>query len=1189
MKRNVSKALSFIMSVCITVATFANGAIQRVYADSTVTIVNSTFEDGSTTGWTPRGSAQLSATTEAAASGTHSMKVTGRNDNWTGPSMDLKNKLVKGETYNFSFKAKVVKGQASSDAADTNQLLSLTMLRRDSTASSDSYDSIAYQKTVNEESWTTITGTYVPTFDSYTTLTLYIESSNPTLQFYIDDVVITGPSKDAEIPPKNPNAPPVGTNLISNGTFEDGTASGWSGRGTAQLTATTEDKASGNYSLKVTGRTDTWNGPSVHLIDKVNLGSTYSVSLKAKAVPGQTGTKTVTISTEKTTDGSQSWGNLKSNVAINDSTWTTIDAEMSLAGATSSLTELDVYVESSNVNLEFYIDDVSIVEEANSAPLPVQMNIPSLKDAFKDYFTVGGAVVPETIAAGSLSEQLVSKHYAMIVPGNQMKPDAIQKTEGVFNFDEGDKIVDYAIAHNMTMRGHTLVWHSQIPDWFFQDPSDPSKPASKELLLQREKTHITTVLNHFKTKYGASNPIKYWDVVNEVIGDDGNYRDSKWYQIAGPDYIKTAFEAARAADPSMKLVINDYNIENNGAKTEKFYEVVKELLAAGVPVDAIGMQMHLSTSTSMEAVKASIEKLATLGLEIQITELDMTIADTPITQAGFEKQARLYKQFFDILKSKKQYIHTVMFWGVTDADSWRTESKPLIFDGQFQAKASYWSIIDPSKAAVDRQSCQASQGTPANVSDSAWSTAKSISANTFVKGLNGATAKVQTMWDDKNLYVKAYVNDSTVGSKDSLEIFVDKKADKASAYVPDENHKHLTVNRSNADSTEYGYTAYLTIPISDINPTQDKLLGFDVRVNDDQKTGNIDTIAVYNDYVNRQDKNAAFFADLKLGSASKLAKAAYGTPSIDGTIDSIWNTSDVMNTDIWVAGSSGATAKARALWDDKNLYVIAEVTDDVLNKDNANAWEQDSVEVFLDQTNGKTASYDGDDSQIRVNFENAQSFGGKTPEGFKSATVKTATGYIVEEAIPLTAVTPAAGKILGFDVQVNNADVSGTRTSVATWCDTSGTGYQNTSGFGNLLLVDTRIVHVTGVTLNKSDVTINKGDALQLTATVDPTNASNANLTWSSDNSAVASVDANGKVTALSVGKANITVTTIDGSKTAVCTISVAEPSSSLPSDTNTTGNLPKTGSMVDFNTLLILGSALLASGIMLIKKKRTE
>ncbi|MDT8717219.1 endo-1,4-beta-xylanase [Clostridium sp. 19966] len=1119
MKRKVSKIFAFIMTSCMVTGLFANASLKAMAEDNSNNLIsNGTFEDGTTNGWTPRGAAVLTATKEDKASGNYSMKVTGRQDSWQGPSVDLKGKLQKSKTYNISMKIKVVKDQATAGASDTNQQITLSMDRKETGAANDSYDTIAWQKNVNEEAWTTITGTYSPSFDAYDTLSMYIESPNKTLQFYIDDVIVL-----------DSNPVKMGENVIPNGDFEAGNIDGWSAGGSAKIEITTEDKASGNYSMKVSERKNSWDGPSYHLIDRVKIGSIYKFSLKVKALPGQSGAKEITIHTSKTVNGSDTWPSLKTDVPISDTAWTTVEAELSLADATSALSRLDLSIGSSNTALSFYIDDVSLTEEVDNKPLPIQKDIPSLKDVLAPYFPLGGAVQPDNLAEGCLSEQLVSKHYGVLVAGNQMKPSSLQPTEGNFTFGDADKIVDYAIAHNMQMRGHTLLWHSQVPDWFFQDPAVPSKPASKELLLQRLKTHITTVLKHFKDKYGDKNPIKWWDVVNEVIGDDANYRQSKWYQIAGPDYIETAFRTAHEVDPSMKLYINDYGIENNNAKTEKIYEVVKDLKAKGVPIDGIGMQMHIDTSTSVDAIKASIEKLASLGVDIQVTEMDLCIKDNnPITEEGYEKQARLYKQVFDLFKSEKDKISLVMLWGVTDIDSWLSDSQPLLFDSKFQAKPAYWAIVDPSKSIVNRLSVDAVEGTPSKASDSIWNSAKSITNFTYVKGVSGATPKIQTLWDNKNLYVKIDVSDNTIGNNDSVEIFLDKNHGKTTSYEGDD--QHITIKRSDCVSDANVYTAYKVIPIDDISPSVGKVMGFDVRVNDDKGKGTIDSMSVLNDYGNRQDTNTAYFADLSLSGSSRMTKALYGTPTIDGIKDDIWNSANEISTDTWVIGKSGATAKVRTLWDEHNLYVLAEVTDSLLNKASTNAYEQDSVEVFIDENDGKTTSYQSDDKQIRVNFDNEQSFGGSKPAGFKSATSKTSTGYIVEEAIPLTSIKPADGSMLGFDVQVNDADASGTRKSVSIWNDASGNSYKDTSGFGNLLLVDNRTTPVvTKPETNPQQTDTGNGGSTvkQVSATTTNTNAALSN-------------------------------------------------------------QLPKTGSMIDFDVLVFAGILLTGLGLVLVFKKNS-
>ena len=1202
MKRKTSKVLSYVLSACMVFGIFANLPILKASADTAGTtnlITNGTFDTGNTAPWAPRGPVTLTATTEDSASGTHSLKVTGRTSTWNGPSIDLKTVLKKDITYNISLKVKVVSGQATAGAENTEQKVTVSMLRKETGAAADSYDTVAWQQTVNEETWKEISGTYKPQFDSYSTLTLYVESPNATLQFYVDDVLVVDPNATT--------SPDNSANLALNPSFEDGTAGAWFARqgenGTMVVAATNETSATGTYSLKVTGRRQDWNGPAYSVKNIMQNGKSYNVSMKVKAVAGQAEqglVENVKLSIERQIDGSPTYTNLSQTISINETTWTTVSGKYSL-NYTGELTLLDIYLESATANLAFYVDDVEIIDttpvntgnvvtnstfengttgwapsgpvtlaavnnaahsgnyslkasdrgenwagpsydltgkvvkeksynvdlwvmyndEAAAAtevikatfnpgyvtigqvtankgqwtkitgsisipadfdsfsfyveadnkdlsfyvddvtvvgelpikPLEIQQDIPDLADIFESYFKVGGAVNPGDLGSNSLTEQLIKKHYNIIVAENAMKPDATQPTEGNFTFTQGDKLVDFAIANGMEMRGHTLVWHSQVPDWFFQDPTDPTKNASKELLLQREKTHITKVLNHYKEKYGANNPIKWWDVVNEVIDDNGTYRNSKWYQIAGLDFIKVAFETAREVDPSLKLYINDYNIERNNAKTQKLYELVRDLKAEGVPIDGVGLQMHVSSDVSLDDVKASIEKYASLGVDIQITELDvkMGVENEAVTAEVLLQQARYYKQLFDIFKAHKVDISTVVLWGVIDDTSWINTYKPLLFDGKFQAKPAFYSIADLNNAIVNRQRTQATQGTPANINDISWTTVRSISVNNFVQELSGATARVQTMWDSQNLYIKANVSDATIGERDSIEFFIDINNGKTTTYEADD--QHIEIKRSEGISAAGGYTVYKTIPLSSITPALGTTIGFDVRVNDDKGSGSITSIAVFNDYANRQNVNTSYFADLSFGGPSKIAEVVYGKPTVDGTKEALWSSANEISTNVWVIGTSGATAKVRTMWDEHNLYVIAEVTDDVLNKTNTNPWEQDSVEIFVDQNNAKTTSYQGDDSQIRVNFDNEESFGGRRPEGFESATSRTSTGYIVEMVIPFNAVTPAAGKIIGFDAQVNNANASGARVSVATWCDPSGNSYADTSGLGNLKLV----------------------------------------------------------------------------------------------------------------------------------------
>ncbi|HTG68511.1 MAG TPA: sugar-binding protein, partial [Candidatus Udaeobacter sp.] len=196
------------------------------------------------------------------------------------------------------------------------------------------------------------------------------------------------------------------------------------------------------------------------------------------------------------------------------------------------------------------------------------------------------------------------------------------------------------------------------------------------------------------------------------------------------------------------------------------------------------------------------------------------------------------------------------------------------------------------------------------------------------------------------------------------------------------------------------------------------------------------------------------YGELTLIEGPRTSKAVKGTPVIDGSIDAAWSGAQELVTDRWVQGSSGSTAKVRTLWDGSRLYVLAEVTDSLLTKRSSNVWEQDSVEIFIDQNNARTGSYDSDDGQYRINFDNEQSVSPASSSGkLVSAAQRTAAGYVIEASIAWTGTPPKAGSLIGFDIQVNNDENdNGARDSVAIWNDTSGLSWMNMSGIGILEL-----------------------------------------------------------------------------------------------------------------------------------------
>lgn len=330
---------------------------------------------------------------------------------------------------------------------------------------------------------------------------------------------------------------------------------------------------------------------------------------------------------------------------------------------------------------------------------PQPGEIPALHEVYEDYFPIGAAVNSWTIES---HKDLIAAHFNSLTAENEMKFDHLQRVEGVYTFDRADAIVELAEKNQMLVRGHTLVWHSQTPDWVFKDEN--GNPASRELLLERMEEHITTVVSRYRGRVYA------WDVVNEAVADGPGYlrTDSPWYKIIGPDYIAQAFIFAHRADPEAKLFYNDYSAVDP-AKSDRIYRLLKELLDQGVPIHGVGIQGHWDINhPPTRRLEAAIKKYASLGLEVQITELDLSVfawGDNRRLQSvpknRLRTQARRYRELFEVFRKHEDVITGVTFWGVADDRTWKDnfpvrgrKDWPLVFDGEHRPKAAFWEIVN---------------------------------------------------------------------------------------------------------------------------------------------------------------------------------------------------------------------------------------------------------------------------------------------------------------------------------------------------------------------------------------------------------------------------------------------------------------------------------------------------------------
>ena len=330
-----------------------------------------------------------------------------------------------------------------------------------------------------------------------------------------------------------------------------------------------------------------------------------------------------------------------------------------------------------------------------------------LKDAYKDYFKIGVAVNNRNVTDPAQTK-LILREFNSITAENAMKPQPTEPRKGEFNWEDADRIANFCRANGIKMRGHTLMWHSQIGPWMYQDEKGNLLP--KEQFYANMNHHIQAIVERYK------DVVYCWDVVNEAVADSPlrpgapELRNSPMYQIAGEEFIYKAFEYAHEADPKALLFYNDYNDAEPG-KSQRIFNLVKRMKDAGVPVDGIGMQGHYNIyGPSMEDVDKAISLYSTVVKHIHITELDIRVNEDMGGGLRFRQgaaqvaewqrtlQQDQYVGLFKVLRKHKDVIDCVTFWNVSDKDSWLGASNyPLLFDENYRPKQAYNAVkgFDP--------------------------------------------------------------------------------------------------------------------------------------------------------------------------------------------------------------------------------------------------------------------------------------------------------------------------------------------------------------------------------------------------------------------------------------------------------------------------------------------------------------
>lgn len=532
------------------------------------------------------------------------------------------------------------------------------------------------------------------------------------------------------------------------------------GRGKAKVERTDQEAKEGKSSVYVSARTAKWHGLSKDMTKNLEGGKTYTIGAWVKYNEGAI-KESMNIVLQQTLTSTKGTKNITvaEQEEVKKGEWTYLEGQVTLA---KDLSALKLFVEAKTPELSFFVDELSIKASEPPAETPtpvekkapvqmvnkaVQQDIPSLKEVYKDYFKVGTAISTQNMAA--IDKEAILKHFNSLTCGNELKPENVLDYNGTIaymNDHNGDQIhpqVHFKAAHSILtfcgenhipMRGHVLVWHSQTPNWFFKEnySKDVSAPnVSKEVMLQRLENYIKMVFETLQEQY-PDVEFYAWDVVNEAIdpgtenglrlpaevakttGDDNNQENqgkSMWMATVGEEFIEKAFEYARKYAPEgVKLTYNDYN-ECEPKKTEIMYNLCKKLKAQG-NLDIIGMQGHYDMNgPKLSDFEAAVRKYASLGVEIQLTEIDIMQKDA--SPEGMLKQGYRYQELFDRIKKLSQepdiHIGACVFWGTDDGHSWRRQKNPLLFDANYQAKPAYWGIVDPTKLAEIEQELKLAQ------------------------------------------------------------------------------------------------------------------------------------------------------------------------------------------------------------------------------------------------------------------------------------------------------------------------------------------------------------------------------------------------------------------------------------------------------------------------------------------------
>ena len=461
--------------------------------------------------------------------------------------------------------------------------------------------------------------------------------------------------------------------------------------------------------LRIEGRTADWNSPGRDF-DLVPGGEyTLSVEVRQDAMDSTA----FMISVAHTLDGAETYENL-AHGAVSKGEWTELRGSYTAGG----FQRFVLYVETTGApELDFEIRNFCVtapkgLPEAGPTVAPMAIaaveNMPALKDVYAGLFDFGTALAGRE-ALNARATAFAASQFNIVTPENELKPESVldlaaskalareDDTAVAVHFTAARPILDFARDNGLKAHGHVLVWHSQTPEVFFREGYDIARPrVTREVMLVRLENYIREIMAYMDAHYHGL--IVSWDVVNEAVDDaTGGLRASPWLEVVGEDYPHRAFELARKYAPEGTLLYyNDYNTAYLN-KQNGIVKLLESLLAEG-NIDGYGFQMHHAVATpTLAEITASVERVASLGMRLRVSELDIAVDDNG--EASFRRQAALYGSIMRLLKQHSDQVEAVQVWGMADNLSWRAGQYPLLFDANYNPKPAFWAVADPDSDA----------------------------------------------------------------------------------------------------------------------------------------------------------------------------------------------------------------------------------------------------------------------------------------------------------------------------------------------------------------------------------------------------------------------------------------------------------------------------------------------------------